>query len=632
MEADRLCTPWGRDLPRIPLPEHPDPMMERARWESLNGWWECAILPVGSPGPAPDQWRPILVPFAVETPASGVARPLLPDERLHYRRPVAIPPAWRGERIRIHFSAVDHECEVLIDGRPVARHTGGYLPFHVDVADTDRDAVELRLEVADPTDTRDIQRGKQSLNPRTIWYTATSGIWGSVWMEPLPRTAIEVVDIRSEPDLTGFRLRVGVEGAGRGPFEAEIGLPDGGRLRAAGTTGAWNRVDIPDPLPWSPDSPALYRFTIRAGGDEVRTWSALRTVALSDPPASAGGAPRRGLPDPPGRRGRWRPRGLPGRWAPSGRRRGGPGRCVLLNGEPVLVNAPLSQGYWPESGMTPPCEAALLHDLVTLRRMGFNAVRVHVKVESRRFYHLCDRLGLMVVQDMVSGGVAPLGIRASGAVQALGLTLPDRSAVFRRWTGRSRAADRVCFVRELAGVIRHLRSHPCIVMWVPFNEAWGQFDARRAEGFVRRADPTRLVDAASGWFDQGGGDFRSRHRYVLRLVAPPRGDGRAFYLSEFGGLNLAVEGRSWPDPVPFGYRFLEDRGALARAVAELWRGQLVPLVGAGLAACTYTQVSDVERESNGLMTYDRVVVKVDPALMARLNRELEEAFVRVHRA
>ena len=595
MEADRLCTPWGRDLPRIPLPEHPDPMMERARWESLNGWWQCAIVPAGSPGPAPDQWRPILVPFAVETPASGVARPLLPDERLHYRRPVPIPPAWRGERIRIHFCAVDHECEVLIDGRPVARHTGGYLPFHVDVADTDRDAVELRLRVADPTDTRGIQRGKQSLNPRTIWYTATSGIWGSVWMEALPRAAIEAVDIRTEPDLSGFRLRVDVEGAGRGPFEAEIGLPDGGRLRAAGTTGAWRRVEIPDPLPWSPDSPALYRFTIRAGGDEVRTWSALRTVALSA--ASAGG----------------------------------PGRCVLLNGEPVLVNAPLSQGYWPESGMTPPDEAALLHDLTTLRRMGFNAVRVHVKVESRRFYHLCDRLGLMVVQDMVSGGVPPLGIRASGAVQALGLTLPDRWAVFRRWTGRGGVAGRGRFVRELAGVIRHLRGHPCIVVWVPFNEGWGQFDARGAERFVRRADPTRLVDAASGWFDQGGGDFRSRHRYVLRLVAPPRGDGRAFYLSEFGGLNLVVEGRAWPG-APFGYRFLGDRGALARAMTELYRGQLVPLVAGGLAACTYTQVSDVERESNGLMTYDRVVTKVDPALMARLNRELEEAFSRARSA
>lgn len=614
MEADRLCTPWGRDLPCIPLPEHPDPMMERARWESLNGWWQCAIVPADSPGPAPGQWRPILVPFAVETPASGVARPLLPDERLHYRRPVPIPPAWRGERIRIHFSAVDHECEVMIDGRPVARHTGGYLPFHVDVADTDRDAVELRLEVADPTDTRGIQRGKQSLNPRTIWYTATSGIWGSVWMEPLPRTAIEAVDIRPEPDLTGFRLRVGVEGAGRGPLEVEVDLPDGERLRAAGTTGAWNRVDIPDPLPWSPDSPALYRFTIRAGGDEVRTWSALRTVALSDPPASAGGA---------GRWGRW------GRWGLPGRRRGGPGRCVLLNGEPVLVNAPLSQGYWPESGMTPPDEAALLHDLTTLRRMGFNAVRVHIKVESRRFYHLCDRLGLMVVQDMVSGGVPPLGIRASGAVQALGLTLPDRSAVFRRWTGRGGVAGRGRFVRELVGVIRHLRAHPCIVVWVPFNEAWGQFDARGAERLVRRADPTRLVDAASGWFDQGGGDFRSRHRYVLRLVAPPRGDGRAFYLSEFGGLNLAVEGHVWCDPVPFGYRFLEDREALARAMTELYRDQLVPLVAGGLAACTYTQVSDVERESNGLMTYDRVVTKVDPVLMARLNRELEEAFVRV---
>jgi glycosyl hydrolase, family 2 len=282
--------------------------------------------------------------------------------------------------------------------------------------------------------------------------------------------------------------------------------------------------------------------------------------------------------------------------------------------------------------MTPPGEAALLHDLTTLRRMGFNAVRVHIKVESRRFYHLCDRLGLMVVQDMVSGGVPPLGIRASGAVQALGFTLPDRSAVFRRWTGRGGAAGRGRFVRELVGVIRHLRAHPCIVVWVPFNEAWGQFDARGAERLVRRADPTRLVDAASGWFDQGGGDFRSRHRYVLRLVAPPRGDGRAFYLSEFGGLNLAVEGHVWCDPAPFGYRFLEDRGALARAMTELYRDQLVPLVAGGLAACTYTQVSDVERESNGLMTYDRVVTKVDPALMARLNRELEEAFSRARRA
>ena len=276
---------------------------------------------------------------------------------------------------------------------------------------------------------------------------------------------------------------------------------------------------------------------------------------------------------------------------------------------------------------TAPSDEAMIWEIKKLKDMGFNMLRKHIKIEPLRWYYHCDRLGMLVWQDFVSGGgpYKPLVVQYA---PWLGFNFNDTK---NRYVlhGRKSEKGRNIFLRDAERTIDLLYNTVGISAWVPFNEGWGQFDARGAERFVRRADPTRLVDAASGWFDQGGGDFRSRHRYVLRLVTPPRGDGRAFYLSEFGGLNLVVEGRAWCDPAPFGYRFLEDREALARAMTELYRDQLVPLVAGGLAACTYTQVSDVERESNGLMTYDRVVTKVDPVLMARLNRELEEAFVRV---
>lgn len=596
----------GGEFSQESLSNHPDPMLERPEWVSLNGWWEYAVVPGSGMCPTAAQWAPLRVPFAIETTASGVNRPLLPHERLHYRRTVTIPQAWHGKRLRIVLSAVDHDCEVLVNGRVLARHVGGYLPFDVTIGPLKSDTFELSLKVTDPTDTRPIQRGKQSLRPRTIWYTATSGIWGDVWMEPLPETAITSLRVEPLPDLSGFRVLTQVEGATSQTVQVEVQPPSGKPLRATGTTGTWLDVPVTHPQRWSPSCPNMYQLTVRAGDDQVRTWSALRSIRLSPK------APGRAKPS-----------------APGGRRERGaahPGRRILLNGQPILVNAPLWQGYWPESGMTPPSDKALLHDLQLLKRMGFNAVRVHVKVESRRFYHLCDRLGLMVVQDMVSGGRPPLGIKASGLIQALGYTLPDRSRLFRRWTARGQATNRRDFALELAQMVRHLRCHPSVIMWVAFNEGWGQFDAAGAAKAIRCLDPTRLIDAASGWFDQGVGDVRSRHRYMLRLKPPPRGDTRAFYLSEFGGLNLAVPAHTWTRSPAFGYRFLPDAHALAHAMEELYRHELIPLARQGLAACTYTQVCDVERESNGLLTYDRAVTKIDPDLMARLNKELEAAF------
>lgn len=599
-----LCSPWGEDPGDHPLPDHPRPMLERARWVSLNGWWEYAVTDATGDRdaplddePLPTRWDDsIRVPFAIESRASGVERPLSPDEVLHYHRRLTLPEEWRGERIVVNFEAVDFRCLVRVDGRVVAHHEGGYLPFAAELPDTNRPEVDLVVTVRDPTDEGLQQRGKQSLSPGTIWYTATSGIWQSVWMEPLPPRALTRVEARAHPDLSGFDVLVDAESPTA--VHVEISLEDGERLVASGHTGEPVVVNLPTPRPWSPKDPHLYPLAVTTDVDRVTTWATLRTITLG--PGTDEGA------------------------------RGSSSRPVLhLNGSPLLLNTPLFQGCWPESGLTAPAEEALEHDLQTMKDMGFNGVRVHTMVESRRFYHLADRLGMMVVQDMPSGGRAPLGLRSSGWVQALNITLPDRSRLFRMRTGRSDLADRRAFARELAAMVRLLGVHGCVVMWVPFNEGWGQFDALGAQALIHSLDPTRPVDHASGWFDQGG-DLYSRHRYVLALRPPRRGETRPFSISEFGGLNLAVEGHRWEEGLPFGYRFLDDEAALAEALADLWRNQLIPLVDAGLTACTYTQVSDVEGEDNGLMTYDRRVTKVDPALMSRLNEELEEAFRRAH--
>ncbi|WP_084403235.1 glycoside hydrolase family 2 protein [Schaalia suimastitidis] len=607
-----LCSPWGENLDDTPLPEHPDPMHERSQWCSLNGWWDYAIRPIDESHAADEPWDgQIRVPFAVEWAASGVERPFTPRDVLHYHRRVDIPSHWRGMRLRINFGAVDHDCTVYVNGRSLGSHSGGYLPFSVTIDNTDCDSFELRVTVTDPTDSASIQRGKQALTPTTIWYTATSGIWQSVWMEPLPCEAADTIadiDLRADSTLSGFYVRVRTEADltqdSTTPIDLAFSLPDAARVRTQIPSGRWCHVRLPDAQPWSPEAPHLYEVHVATHSDRVRTWAALRSVGLAEP--------RRGFPFRVQTRGQHDTRVSP----------------IVINGVPTFLNAPLHQGYWPESGLTAPSEEALLHDLTAIKTMGFNGVRVHIKVESRRFYYHCDRLGLLVVQDMVSGGRAVLGITASGVAQALDYTLPDRSHLFFDWSGRGERANRAAFAHELAQMIRYLRCHPSIIMWVPFNEGWGQFNATRAEKAVRRLDPTRLVDAVSGWFDQGGGDFRSRHRYVLRLIKPPAFDPRPFYLSEFGGLNLAVDGHTWHDPIPFGYRFMSDASALAAELAALYREQLIPLVAHGLVAATYTQVSDVERENNGLMTYDRKVMKVDPAFMALLNGELYAEFAR----
>lgn len=605
----RLCSPWGESLdPSSPLPEYPRPQLVRPDWLSLNGPWDYAVRPSAAgplaSEPAPESWDgSIVVPFAIETALSGVGKGLRPDETLWYRRTVRVPEAWAGRRVMLRFEAVDYLAAAFVDGRLVGEHRGGYLPFAFELPSPAPGEAEREIVVAvrDPSDSGLQQRGKQALRPAGILYTATSGIWQAVWLEPLPvDNAVLGFSAEATDDLGGVTAVVDAERPAEVLLRAT--LPGGGIVEARGRSDEAIAVAVPEARRWSPDDPYLYEVSVELLGtereiiDRAESYFAIRRIDLGPASGSAAGA----APDE-------RP-------------------FVRLNGEPILIHAPLDQGYWPESGMTPPADEALVFDIEAMRALGFNGLRKHVKVESRRFYWHCDRLGSLVIQDAVSGGVN----RSAGNLKValpmiFGFHLGDRSNRALRLAGRSGRDNRAEFESDLAGMIDLLRCHPSVVMWTVFNESWGQFESGRVVEAVRRRDPTRLVDAVSGWHDQGGGDFRSRHTYLVKLRRPPRRDRRPYFVSEYGGYNLAVPGHMWDDEARFGYRFYDDAESLQEGYARLIREELIPLVRRGLRVAVYTQVSDVEIESNGFYTYDRKVLKFDGAAVLALNEELYAA-------
>ncbi|WIY81828.1 glycoside hydrolase family 2 TIM barrel-domain containing protein [Propionimicrobium sp. PCR01-08-3] len=595
--ATELRTPWADEAldAECPLANYPRPQLERSEWCCLNGTWEYAIRPSSvaqllHERPPESYDGRIRVPFALETVASGVTRELLPSETLFYRRVIEFDEAWTSRRIALNFEAVDYRAAVWANGVLVGEHRGGYLPFSVELPATS-EPVEVVVGVRDPGPAGGQQYGKQALStPKEIWYTPTSGIWQTVWAEPLPANAITSVNTTSYAELGGFSVLVHTEEPCR--LEVAVESPDGTQTIAHGRSGRPIEVALPYLRPWTPDDPYLYRVEVSNTDDKVTSWAGLRTVTLG----RVKGQRRMDRP------------------------------VILLNGEPLLLNAPLDQGYWPESGMTAPCDEALIFDLQQMKDLGFNGVRKHVKVESRRFYHHADRLGMLVIQDVVNGGRPRVGIPRSRAVMALDLQTRDRSRRGLIAAGRGSQQNRDEFEADIAGMINVLRGHPSVAMWVIFNEGWGQYHTLRLERMVRKLDDTRLIDSASGWFDQRGGDFRSRHRYVLKLKRPPRRDRRPLLLSEFGGYSLSLEGHLWEGAGRFGYRFFDNSEQLSKALAKLYRDQLIPLAKHGLRGCVYTQVSDVEIETNGLLSYDRKVLKPDAEKLRALNTELYRAF------
>jgi beta-galactosidase/beta-glucuronidase len=565
-----LTTPWTSQVnPDRPLPEYPRPQLARPDWINLNGLWDYAIRPLEEPAP-PRYDGQILVPFPVESALSGVKQPLTPQQRLWYRRTFTAPgtaPNLKGKRLLLHFGAVDWRTEVWVNGKFAGKHEGGYDPFTFDITTALKGTgpEEIVVGVWDPSDSGPQPRGKQVLNPNGIWYTAVSGIWQTVWLEPVPERYVS--ELTMTPDLDGRKLLLTVHSTSAGSFTAVASLAGKQVGRVSGKLNQPAAVSLSDLRPWSPDAPALYDLDISlASGDRVTSYFGMRKIEVRK---DAAGFNR-----------------------------------LFLNNQPIFAIGPLDQGWWPDGLYTAPTDEALRFDIETLRKLGFNMCRKHVKVEPARYYYWCDKLGFMVWQDMPSA--MPKGhpsVRRNAAADVEFTTAED-----------------VIFRRELEALVQNLRNATSVIAWVPFNEGWGQHDTNGILRWVKSLDGSRLVNAPSGWEDRGYGDMKDMHEYPGPAMYPAIPD-RASVLGEFGGLGLPVEGHLWWDKRNWGYRTFVDRDEL-QAGYEALMEKLEPLVKQGLAAAIYTQTTDVEGEINGLMTYDRKVIKYDVAKLAEMHRRI----------
>lgn len=481
-----------------------------------------------------------------------------------------------SQRVLLHFGAVDYECSIFLNGKSIGSHRGGYLPFTFDITDALVDGDnELLVSVWDPTDMGLQQRGKQVLKPKGIWYTPISGIWQTVWLEVVPEISIEALKLTPDLEDQSLTVEVKVRGNMEGVWVEAEAMSKGEKISLRGAPAEGQvRIDVPNPIAWSPSNPHLYDLRVRLilegkVVDEVGSYFAMRTFGLV---------------------------------------KDGNGHLrFALNGKPLFLYGPLDQGFFPDGLYAPPSEEAMVFDIEYTRAIGCNMIRKHIKVEPLRWYYHCDRLGMIVWQDMPNGG------RIDGETVAILSLIFGFHRNDTRWLtrfGRADETNRAEYHRELLGMIDHLYNTACIAVWVPFNESWGQFRANKVAAWTKEYDPTRLVDHASGWFDQGGGDLNSKHIYFKKLKRP-KPDDRAFVISEFGGYSLKIPNHMWDETKKFGYRFYETREKLTTAYLALLENELKPLIAQGLTAAVYTQTADVEIEINGYLTYDRKVEKMD---------------------
>ena len=572
----QITTPWAETVDRhLPWPEYPRPQMVRETWQNLNGWWDYAVTPREGAMPA-DYSSKILVPFPIESALSGVKRQLMPDERLWYRRFFAFDQSADTSRILIHFGAVDWHTEVWVNGIPVGEHWGGYDPFTLDITSAvSKGENELTIAVWDPSDSEPIQRGKQVLKPGFIWYTTISGIWQTVWLEMVPATYLQNLTLIPDIDRECLTISANVIGADSNHI-LKARVLDGSNIISEAAADASDRFTVPivNPMLWSPDNPFLYDLELcLCHGDEtvdqVSSYFGMRKFSLE--------------PD----------------------RQGNPRFC--LNNKPLFLYGPLDQGYWPDGLYTPPSDDAMRWEIDFIKDAGFNMLRKHIKIEPARYYLHCDRAGVIVWQDMPSGGISPKPIWFVFA--NLLKNMQDDRLYWR--LGRGRKENRMQFKEEYQRMLETLSNVVSIAIWCPFNEGWGQFNAAEIAEWTHDMDPTRLVDHASGWFDQGAGHFKSEHIYFKPLPKPEIEQTRALVLSEFGGYSLHLADHCWNPAKDFGYKKFQDRVSLTEAYLDLVEDQLIPWVRNGCAAAVYTQTTDVETEINGFLTYDRKIIKMD---------------------
>jgi hypothetical protein len=562
-----LLTKWATEIsPDNVLAEYPRPQFVRENWKNLNGLWNFAIRTKDEAKPQHFEGQ-LLVPFPVESALSGVAKAVGETNRLWYQRIFSVPEDWRNKQIKLNFGAVDWETKVWVNGKEIGVHQGGYDSFSFDItgALNETEAQEIVISVWDPVDSGTQPRGKQVKQPRGIWYTSVTGIWQTVWIEPVNKTNIKSIKI--VPDIDAEIVNITTTTSN---LSAELNIiiqvkADGKTIKEI-KTQAGKTADIPikNPKLWSPDNPFLYDLIVILKGeggnklDEINSYFGMRKIAL-------------------------------------GKDDNGYTR-LMLNNEFVFQFGPLDQGWWPDGLYTAPSDEALRYDIEVTKKLGFNMARKHVKIEPDRWYYWCDKIGLLVWQDMPSGDKY---IR------------PDQPDFQRSIESANQ------FEFELKQLIDNFGNHPSIVMWIPFNEGWGQYDTPRIVDYVKTLDPSRLVINTSGWADRGVGDVFDIHSYPGPAMPTPE-ENRAIVLGEFGGLGLPITGYTWQDENNWGYRSYQNADELTTAYRDLIK-KLYPFVIDGLSAAVYTQTTDVEIEVNGLMTYDRAIIKMNPDEVQKIN-------------
>ena len=590
----QLYTVWGSEIkPDKVLAEYPRPQLRRKTYTMLNGYWNYNITK--------DMVKPtyydgeILVPFSPESILSGVNRQLKPGEILWYERPLIIEEKHQGKRLILHFGAVDQICEVMINYNSVTQHIGGYIPFSIDITDYIIEGGNLlTVIVKDASDTSYHSRGKQKLKRGGMFYTAQSGIWQSVWMEWVADIHIRALKITPLVDKSMVRVTIDLsqplvyrnnkQASVRGRqisknqeniFRVEI-FDHGTKVHTFASKESTMDIPIKDFQYWSPQNPYLYDMVIWAGEDVVESYFAMRKIEVKEDKEGT--------------------------------------KRIYLNNEPYFQNGLLDQGYWPDGLYTPPSDEAMIFDIEKAKALGFNMLRKHIKIEPLRWYYHCDRLGMLVWQDMVNGG----GRYNKLLVGYLPTLFPGIADLIKdkhyRLFGRRNEEGRNQWIRECEETTKLLYNNPSIVVWVPFNEAWGQFDANKATALIRSFDDTRLINQASGWYDQKGGDLRGIHNYFHPLKYTSDKNGRAVVLSEFGGYACYIPEHSFSSKI-YGYRIYKNAKELEEALEKLYREDIRRLKKEGLSAVVYTQLSDVEDEVNGIFTYDRKVCKLSKPLI-----------------
>ena len=538
-----------KDPAAIPWNTYPRPQMKRESFFCLNGEWEVAI---------DDEPYPIRVPFCPESLLSGLCIPPADCITLDYRKTFTLPEGFNKGRVILHFGAVDACAWVTLNGQRVGdAHSGGYEAFSVDITNNLQDENVLEVDCFDHL-THVSPYGKQRKDRGGMWYTPVSGIWQTVWLESVPETYIKSLRIDTEADTATITAEGVTEGT------VTVTTPDGNLSFPLENGKA--TVKIPAPRLWSPEDPYLYDFTVEAGEDKVQSYFALRTLEIKE----VNGIPR-----------------------------------LCLNGKPYFLHALLDQGYWSDGIYTPAAPACYAQDILAMKSLGFNTLRKHIKVEPEQFYYDCDRLGMLVMQDMVNNGHYSF-IRDT-ALPTVGLKKLNDKRLHRD------KATRQAFFDGMEATVSQLRNHPCIVYWTVFNEGWGQFDGNAAYARLRELDATRFIDTASGWFKVTDTDVDSEHIYFKPVKL--KYTDKPMVLSEFGGYAYKPDGHAFNPAGTYGYRFFKEQADFENALVKLYEDEIIPAVGKGLCGAVYTQVSDVEDETNGLLSYDRNILKVDPARM-----------------